>query len=470
MDQHLNGLTNTFIPEEQLKGYRILAGPSDIAGFTSRMAQAAAGAGANVLFFNANVHKFNPDVVESKNLRRLLWQVVQLSTLLKKKGVLGRAAGTTVSFIARVIAFQIACTWADTVIMVGGKGLIASSYEYAFLRFLGKQVIHIFVGTASRPRYLSGYTKEGLAKSNCRRKSIQKLAQRTARQAARVKGISRNASIVVENPLCGHFHEKRFINFFKLGVPLNVDTLLTSTRISSQTPPRNSNKIRILHCPSRPEIKGSTKICEVVNSLIDEGLPIDLRLISNISHEQVLYEISQADIVIDQLYSDSPLAGIAAEAAAFGKVVLVGGYGWSLFPEFLTKQEIPPTVTTHPEKLKATLRSLAINAEIRDQLGIEAQQFLRNTWSDSQFARNFSRLVAGQQPESWWFQPERVRYLHGLGMEECECRAIIKDLIAQTGAQGLRIDHLPTLKQMFVEFAEGKPCDYPNGGEWPTQA
>lgn len=441
-----------------LAGHRILVGPNDIAGITSRMAMALAASGAQVLFFNANDHAFNPHIAESANLRRLYGGAVRVASRWKSKHGLAGIAGSILSRLIKVAAFLKACLWAETVVMIGGKGFFGSGLEYAFLRRLGKRVIHVFVGTASRPRYLSGYAGGVLRDGQVDPKELKRLARRTKRQARRVRGISRYASVVIENPLCGHFQERPFLNWFKLGVPLDVTALEAKPRKTDNTPPRVEGKIRVLHCPSRPEIKGSARIQAAVEKLIQEGVPLELRLVTGVPHAQVLHEIAEADFVVDQLYSDSPLAGFAAEASAFGKAAVVGGYGWDLFLQFLRGEEMPPTATCHPDKLEDCLRSLALDPARRADVGARSRAFLQTRWSAAAFAERFARVVTGDIPADWWMAPKDVSYLQGLGLEECDTRRLVDALIRHHGLGSLQVGHIPSLSAGLKAFAAGKPA------------
>lgn len=444
----------------KLTNHRILVGPNDIAGIASRMAIALAAGGADVLFFNGHDHPFNPHLKESANLRRLLGGGVALASRWKGGRGLSRIAGEVLGRALKTLAFIKTCLWAQTCVMVGGKGFFSGGIEYRFLRLLGKRVIHVFVGTSSRPRYQSGYAKSVVKDGVVNVKELKRLASRTKRQAARIRGISRHASVVIENPLCGHFHERPFINWFKIGVPLEVAALENKPRKTDATPPRIEGKVRVLHCPSRPEIKGSTRIRAVIEKLVREGVPIEFRQITGVPHAQVLHEIALADFVVDQIYSDSPLAGFAAEASAFGKAAVVGGYGWKLFSDFLRPEEMPPTAVCHPDELETTVRALALDKTRRDDLGIGARKFLQTQWSEAAFAERFACVVSGNIPDEWLFAPESVRYLHGLGLEENEVRLMIGGLVEQFGPGALRVDHLPELRGQMVAFGKGAPSSY----------
>lgn len=443
-----------------LAGRRILVGPNDIAGITSRIAIALAGGGAEVRFFNGSDHAFNPHVPETGNLRRLFRRAVGLASRWESKGGALALAGFGLAGVIKALAFAKTCVWAQTVVMIGGKGFFGGALEYAFLRLLGKRVVHGFVGTASRPRYLSGYAKGVVKDGMVNQKALKHLVRRTKRQARRIRGISRHASLVVENPLCGHFHERPFVNWFKLGVPLDVAALERKPRITNATPPRAEGKVRVLHCPSRPEIKGSAHIQAVMDKLIREGLPLEFRQITGVPHGQVLHEITQADFVVDQLYSDSPLAGFAAEASAFGKAAIVGGYGWKLFPDFLRPEEMPPTAACHPDELEGCIRSLALDPARRAEIGARSRAFLQTQWSEAAYVERFARVVTGDIPADWWVELESVRYLHGLGLEEKETRRMIAALVEQQGSGVLQVDHLPELREQLVAFGNGKPSGY----------
>lgn len=439
--------------QNALAGRRILVGPNEIAGVTSRIAVALARNGARVRFFAGHVHPFDPHVSESANLRRLFGRWIATASRWRGGSRIALPAAMVLATCAKALAFVHTCAWAQAVVMIGGKGFFAGGWEYAFFRLLGKRVIHVFVGTASRPRYLSGYANDVVRDGVVNEKKLKRLARRTKRQASRVRSISRHASVVVENPLCGHFQTRPFVNWFKLGVPLDVDELTQRPRITTNTPPRAPGKVRVLHCPSRPEVKGSARIQAAVETLITEGLPLEYRQVTGVPHGQVLHEIVEADFVVDQLYSDTPLAGFAAEASAFGKAAVVGGYGWNLFAGFLPPAEMPPTALCHPDALEDCLRSLVADPARREEIGANAREFLQTQWSETAFAARFARIVQGDIPSDSLVRPEHVRHLHGAGIEETQVKQLIAAMVSRIGPASLQLDHLPKLRDALTAFS-----------------
>lgn len=444
-------------PAPSLAGHRVLVGPNDVAGVASRIAKALAASGAAVGFFNANDHAFNPEVASAGTLQRWFVRPVELASRWKRGGLPARVAGSLLARLVKAAAFFKACAWAQTLVIVGGKGFFLGGIEHAFLRLLGKRVVHVFTGTASRPRYLSGYARDVVRDGTINQKALRRLASRTRRQASRIRGISRHASVVIETPLCGHFHERPFINIFKLGIPLDVTALANRAQPAGIQLPA-TGVIRILHCPSRPEMKGSQRIQQTIAKLTREGLPIEFRQLTGVPHAQVLNELAACDLVVDQLYSDSPMAGFAAEAAALGKAAIVGGYGWDQFRTWLKPEEMPPTATCHPDDLEAVIRGLVSDPAARRDVGAQSRRFLQECWSERAFAERFTRIIRGDSiPADWWFRPQDVHYLHGVGLEEGETRRLIGALVGRFGTTSLQVDHLPGLRGELVTLAQKAP-------------
>ena len=75
-------------------------------------------------------------------------------------------------------------------------------------------------------------------------------------------------------------------------------------------------------------------------------------------NREVLAAIAASDFVIDQVYSDSPLAGFAAEAAALGRPAIVGGYAWDDLRRVTPAEVMPPSHVCRPEDLADAIRRL----------------------------------------------------------------------------------------------------------------
>jgi glycosyltransferase involved in cell wall biosynthesis len=85
------------------------------------------------------------------------------------------------------------------------------------------------------------------------------------------------------------------------------------------TPPRESDRLRIVHAPSDEGIKGSRLIAEAVERL-QQRHPIDYTVVTGVPHEAAMELYRSADLVIDQVLAGW-YGGLAVEAMALGKPV-----------------------------------------------------------------------------------------------------------------------------------------------------
>jgi hypothetical protein len=167
----------------------------------------------------------------------------------------------------------------------------------------------------------------------------------------------------------------------------------------------------------------------------------------------VLAELQHCDLVVDQLYSDTPMAGLAVEAAFFGKPSLVGGYGLNNLEELLPPAWCPPTFTCHPHDLEATLERLLMQPDLLRRVGAQARDFVANRWRSILVAKRYLRLIQRNVPSDWWFDPAQLRYLHGCGLPESQIIQSVAAILRADGLQGLQLSSRPDLEQAYLEFA-----------------
>jgi hypothetical protein len=126
----------------------------------------------------------------------------------------------------------------------------------------------------------------------------------------------------------------------------------------------------VLHAPSDPEIKGTAAIVRAVEAIADE-YPVDLRLVTGVTHEQVVRELRGADIVVDQL--NSVTSGVfALEAMALGLPVL-GEIDASALPPYQTDL---PIVRVTPATLERELEALVVDPARRLRLADQGRGFV----------------------------------------------------------------------------------------------
>jgi len=256
------------------------------------------------------------------------------------------------------------------------------------------------------------------------------------------------ADTCINSPTTAQFQEKPFINWFEIGLPKDVSGY-PSYEVNSQS----EQKIRILHSPSNPLAKGTPIILSAIDKLKGKGYPIELVKIEGMPNSKVLKELAQCDFVVDQLYSDTPMATFATEAAHFGKPAVVGGYFAPVMHSYIRKENIPPSLFVHPDEIEQAIEKLIVDVDYRQELGRQAQTFVRTRWAPEEVATRFLRLITGTIPGDWWFDPQDIRYVHGGGIPDAHARKIVRSLVERFGKAALQIDDKPKLEKEFLKFA-----------------
>lgn len=337
----------------------------------------------------------------------------------------------------------------EAFVFLSGKTITNTRFELLLMRLLGKRAIVVFVGSDARPPYINGAWAWSSAK---------KMKQLTLKIRKRVHRFENAGIMCVNAPGTAHFHRRPVINWFAIGLPSTI-----AERSVQQTPTQNNPsldktvppaaKVRLLHSPSNPQVKGTALIEQTVNSLLSRGLPIEWVKISGLSNVQVLNEIRRCDLVVDQLFSDTPMAGLATEAAQLGKPAIIGSY-LARTPSLITGNwPMPPSRFVDPDQFEAELEALVRDTEARRSLGEAALHFVDSAWSCEAVAGRVMACLRGEIPDYWWFNPSSTTYLHGCGLDETEGRRRVRELVAAYGAGALGLDDKPSLARAFLDWS-----------------
>jgi glycosyltransferase involved in cell wall biosynthesis len=118
----------------------------------------------------------------------------------------------------------------------------------------------------------------------------------------------------------------------------------------------------VAHAPSNRDIKGTRHIEAAVAALQAEGLPVRLKLLEGLSHDDLRRECSEADVVVDQV-----LVGwygvFTLEMLAMGKPVVV-----YLRPDLRQAARDVPVATADPTTLRDVLCDLLLSPARRLEL------------------------------------------------------------------------------------------------------
>ncbi|MEP1001677.1 hypothetical protein NC974_26765 [Leptolyngbya sp. SLC-A1] len=343
----------------------------------------------------------------------------------------------------------------DVFIFGFGRTFLRKNADLPFLRLFRKKIIvNMAHGSELRPPYIDGsfQSLDGL-----KQPTVNQLKYIAYSHKKKIIKFEKYADYIIGAPFSStHFACKKLINWFAIGVPYCEKQGFSTTKYQegfASSTSNISNSIRILHSPSHPAVKGSSFIRQSIQSLQYRGYDIEFVEIQGRSNQEVLKELQKCDFVVDQLYSDTPMAGFATEAAWFGKPSVVGGYGFGYLQKFIPTGMLPPSKICYPKQIEAAIEELILNQKLRLQLGAEAQAFVRNYWSAEKVAERYLRLISGNIPDDWWLDPNEVIYLHGCGQSELQSAENIRRMVKTYGHKSLRLSHRPDLEKAFLEFA-----------------
>jgi len=339
--------------------------------------------------------------------------------------------------------------------IIGGGSSFFSLQELRILKLLKKKVIYTLHGTDARPPYIDGFFDPSQYRINHKEATINKpksLVTVARYRQQRVKFIEDHAYMVACGPSYAHFLSKPFINFYCLGIPTDIN----GGQQQCEQIKASSDRVRILHAPSHLAGKGTQEIRSVIQNLIKKNLPIEYIEISGKPNAEVIKEIARSDIVVDQFYSDTPMAAFATEAAMLGKPAVVGGYYSKIYKREIAEENLPPSVFCLPEEVEARIEELVLDTQLRMRLGNQAKEFVENTWSEKAVAARFLQLFE-KVPGEWLIHPKDCHHLEGIGLKSDQARKNIASIIDSFGVDALQLGHKPYLQKRYEAFSKEKP-------------
>lgn len=142
----------------------------------------------------------------------------------------------------------------------------------------------------------------------------------------------------------------------------------------------------VFHAPSDPTIKGSGEVRAVMERLAERGV-LRPRMVTGVPHDAVLAELGRADLVVDQLNSETP-GVLALEAMALGKPVLLEYRPDALAPF----ARAAPLVRVTAASLEAELEALCRDPARRAELGDAGRRFVAEVHDADRVAAAVERV------------------------------------------------------------------------------
>jgi hypothetical protein len=368
-----------------------------------------------------------------------------------------------ISFVAGLLEVSANCLWLawtpfaifryQAFLFSFGRSLWPLNLDLPLLRLLRKKIImNLSHGAEARPAYLDGAYQHydgGCISGAKKLASLARLARR------RVKMSEMYASDIIGNPFSTHYFAQRpFINSFEIGIPQRVDPEInvlpnTGERI------RDESSFIVLHAPSDRAAKGSDAILSAIRELQDEGMDIKIRTLSGVKNQEVLKGIKEADLIVDQLFSDTPMAGLATEASAMGKASIVAGYGLRELLPYLPTGLADATITCEPGDIKTTVKETLLSGRYLIQ-GNLAKNYVAQNLSPTAVAERMVLILEGKVPNSWMVNPFGVTYNFGAGQSKEVSAKQIRGIINLLGIKSLCLEHRIDLESAIVQFARSQ--------------
>lgn len=338
----------------------------------------------------------------------------------------------------------------DVFIFTFGRTLLPNNKDVHLIKKMNKKIIsNVGHGSEARPAYINGF----MHPDGGIQKNVNYLAEVTKKTYQNIRFLEQNSDLIIGAPYSSsQFLKDKFVNWFSLGIPIQLnDSVSPVEKID-----RIDSSVRILHSPSHKLGKGTSLITEAIKNLKHRGYLIDFVIISGRPHTDVIDEIKRCDFVVDQVFSDTPLAGFATEAAFFGKPAVVGGYGLEELKNFVSDDMWPPSKICHPNNIEQSIEELIVNKTIREDLGRKSKEFVRNKWNCVEVASRYMNLVNNNIPDNWWLNPNDVEYIEGIGQSVERTKKIIEELVLKYGISSLQLSQKPLLEKEFLKLIQPK--------------
>jgi hypothetical protein len=333
------------------------------------------------------------------------------------------------------------------IFIFGGNSFVAGR-DLRLIRSAGKKIVWVFTGTDHRPPYLNGKAVRQW------QHDPKRLVSEASAVRTYVQRVESHAHGIIAHGPSAQFHRKPFAEFLSVGIPVRPNP--DNASVPAGKPWPGPPGVRILHCPTDPA-KGSELIRSIVARLQARGLPISYLEMVGRPNAEIRSRLNQADIVVDEVFSDSPMGVLGAEAAIPGVPTIVGGYWASQIKNELPAHVIPPSVFVLPSEIEPWIERMVISKDERLRIGREASLYVNREWRPACVAERVLALAYGQVGDLTMTEPAGLTYCAGWGMSMDQLSTTISRLVRSWGPASLSMSHNPALEAMMVSMAHETP-------------
>ena len=421
---------------------RIFIGPIEVAGYGTGLKSGFDAIEVDAELILKTPHRFVYDKeASSSSMIPSVWMKLGgIRDEFRSRGYVFRMISLCLHKMWDFVVFFWALFRFDVFIFLYGNTILNLELELYILKLFNKKILFVYFGSDTRPAFIDGAVINN--GTDVGAYTVRKINRKRSRK---VKFQEKMADFCINSPFTAQFHNNHFINWFSIGVPKEVKF---KPIVKKQM---ELNIFRILHSPSHIEIKGSEKIENVVKKIMREDSRIEYVELKNSPNCEVLEAISNADLVIDQLFSDTPMAGLSMEAAAIGTPVIVAGYASQFdWEEYMSSEIKPPTVFVLPEELENAVRNMISDTVFRQECAQKCKDFVETYWGSEIVAKRFIKLLNNDFSNDWWFETDKVQFLYSCGVSEAKSISITKEMINTFGLSALCLEMKPELVENII--------------------
>jgi hypothetical protein len=240
---------------------RILIAPQDISGAYRKIHLGLKSLGLDVDFVN-----FFPDWYDEQT--QIFWEVNNAINNVKNYRISDSIFDRSrykFTYLINVFIFFIRATFRyRTFLFVYGNSLLPRNLDLPLLKLLKKRVIlGIGHGSESRPPYIDGNWTVPISIDHKDYSVFKALRALTKKRQKNITRMEKYADVVIGLPTTSHFLSGSYINKVALGQPIYAQPEIIHRKQSSA-------KVKIIHIPSDPAIKGSKFIRDSIEKLSNE--------------------------------------------------------------------------------------------------------------------------------------------------------------------------------------------------------
>lgn len=409
---------------------RVLFAPLEIAGYAARMQSGLERLGWSVDVVELNKHGFGygakaPDSRGLTTVQRLLSRGANRSAPVRLALAMATLPWRFWFSIVHMSDY-------DVVVYMFGRTLFFGLDRW-LARKRGVRIVSVFLGSDARPPFMDGPVM------TCEEPpSTARLARLNRSRSQLVRRVEAASDAVIAQPASAQYLRKAFVNWFAVGMPPPEAAAHqdgdTARRLEAQPETQSERPLRVVHAPSNPMGKGTSHI---VATLRSHGRRVDLRLLTGRSNSEVLRELREADLVVDQLYSDLPLPGLAIESAQCGTPVITFGYAAEFLKPYATPFGMPFEQFQPTDSMPAIIDRALNDPEWLQEIASVTWAYVNGTGSLPEVARRFERVLLDDFPQDWLTDPASIDYIVGSGVTPDQLVGAVRALVGAKGPRSL---------------------------------